>query len=174
MATRNTRNSESPTKNDSAKVTRFLEEMSWLFQSHSDIDAKSISKALSDAAKHRTVRDGFSAFAAPNPNIHFLVGILPLVLRDESIFPTNGSIAEFSTSALGLQMIRWEKKSKFELIGEIVCNAIDLDDGELSKLVKALSVLASGDSSVKAIVLDAHRSKRSWNEIIQSLLIQQR
>ena len=103
-----------------------------------------------------------------------MVGILPLVLRDESLFPTNGSIAEFAISALGMPMLRWEKKSKFELIGEIVCNAIDLDDGELSKLVEALSVLARGDSLAKAIVLDAHTTKRGWNEIIQSLLTQQR
>lgn len=174
MATKIKKSSESPTKNDSAKATRFLEELSWLFQSHSDIDPRSISKALADAARLRTVRDGFSSFVSPNPNIHFLVGILPLVLRDESLFPSNGSIADFAISALGMPMLRWEKKSKFELIGEIVCNTIDLDDGELSKLVEALSVLANGDSLAKAIVLDAHQSKRSWNEIIQSLLTQQR
>lgn len=174
MATKNKKASDSAIKNDSAKATRFLEELSWLFQSQSDIDTKSIAKALADAAKQRTVRQGFSSFVSPNPNIHFLVGILPLVLRDESLFPTNGSIAEFAISALGMQMLRWEKKSKFELIGEIVCNAIDLDDGELSKLVEALSVLAKGDSLAKAIVLDAHTAKRSWNEIIQSLLTQQR
>lgn len=174
MATKIKKTSESPMRNDSAKATRFLEELSWLFQSHSDIDAKSIAKALADSARHRTVRDGFSSFVSPNPNIHFLVGILPLVLRDESLFPSNGSIAEFANSALGIPMLRWEKKSKFELIGEIVCNSIDLDDRELSKLVEALSVLANGDSLAKAIVRDAHSSKRGWNEIIQSLLTQQR
>lgn len=174
MATKTNKSNESSLKNDSAKATRFLEELSWLFQSLGDIDTKLIAKALAEATKQRTVRDRFASFASPNPNIHSLVGILPLVLRDESLFPTNGSIAEFATSALGLQMQRWEKKSKFELIGEIVCNAIDLDDGELSKLVEALTVLAHGDSSAKAIVVNAHTSKRSWNEIIQSLLIQSR
>ena len=174
MATKNKKNSESLTRNDSARATRFLEELSWLFQSHNDIDTRSIAKALADAAQQRTVRHGFSSFVSPNPNIHFLVGVLPLVLRDETIFPSNGSIAEFAVSALGIQMLRWEKKSKFELIGEIVCNAIDLDDKELSKLVEALSVLANGDSLAKAIVRDAHDSKRGWNEIIQSLLSQQR
>ncbi len=174
MATKNKNTSDAATKNEAARATRFLEELSWLFQSQSEIDTKSIARALADAAKHRTVRQGFSSFVSPNPNIHFLVGILPLVLRDESLFPTNGSIAEFAISALGMPMLRWEKKSKFELIGEIVCNAIDLDDGELSKLVEALSVLARGDSLAKAIVLDAHTTKRGWNEIIQSLLTQQR
>ena len=174
MATKNKNISDAATKNEAARATRFLEELSWLFQSQSEIDTKSIARALADAAKHRTVRQGFSSFVSPNPNIHFLVGILPLVLRDESLFPTNGSIAEFAISALGMPMLRWEKKSKFELIGEIVCNAIDLDDGELSKLVEALSVLARGDSLAKAIVLDAHTTKRGWNEIIQSLLTQQR
>lgn len=172
MATKFNKSNESLVKADSAKATRFLEELSWLFQSHGDIDTKLIAKALAEATKQRTVRDGFASFASPNPNIHSLVGILPLVLRDESLFPTNGSIAEFATSALKLQMQRWEKKSKFELIGEIVCNAIDLNDSELNKLVEALSVLAHGGNNAKAIVLNAHASKRGWNEIIQSLLTQ--
>ncbi len=174
MATKNKRASDSIIKDDSAKATRFLEELSWLFQSQSEIDTKSIARALADAAKQRTVRQGFSSFVSPNPNIHFLVGILPLVLRDESIFPSNGSIANFAISALGMPMLRWEKKSKFELIGEIVCSAIDLDDSELSKLVEALTVLARGDSLAKAIVQDAHAEKRSWNEIIQKLLSEPR
>lgn len=174
MATKSSKYNESSLKADSAKATRFLEELSWLFQSIGDIDTKSIAKALAEATKQRTVRDGFASFASPNPNIHSLVGILPLVLRDESIFPTNGSIAEFATAALKLQMQRWEKKSKFELIGEIVCNVVDLDDKELNMLVEALSVLAHGGSNVKAIVVNAHAAKRGWNEIIQTLLTQSR
>lgn len=172
MATKATRSTASSTKLDAVKATRFLEELSWLFQSHHDMDMKAISRALADAATQRTVRQGFSSFASPNPNIHFLVGILPLVLRDESIFATNGAISEFAISALGMEMIRWEKKSRFELIGEIVCNTIDLDDSELSKLVEALSVLARGDAVARKIVRDAQVSRRSWNEIIQILLVE--
>lgn len=174
MATRKKLLNEQSLKNDSAKATRFLEELSWLFESYHDIDVKSIARALADTAKQRTVRQGFSSFVSPNPNIHFLVGLLPLVLRDASLFPSNGSIAEFAASALGMPMLSWNKKSRFELIGEIVCNAIDLDDKELSILVEALSVLANGDSHAKAIVRDAQDSKRGWNEIIQSLLTQKR
>lgn len=173
MATKNGKRVDSP-KQDAVKTTRFLEELSWLFQSHSDTELKSISKALTEAVTQRTVRQGFSSFASPNPNIHFLVGILPLVLRDESIFSTNGNIAEFAISALGMTMVRWEKKSRFELIGEIVCNAIDLDDGELSKLVEALSVLAGGDASAREVVRKAQSSRGGWNEIIQTLLLAHR
>lgn len=174
MATKTTKRVESSARLDAVKTTRFLEELSWLFQSHHDIDLKAISRALADAATQRTVRQGFSSFASPNPNIHFLVGILPLVLRDESIFATNGAIAEFAISALGMDMVRWEKKSRFELIGEIVCNAIDLDDSELSKLVEALSVLAGGDAVARKIVRDAQVSRSGWNEIIQTLLAERR
>lgn len=167
--------SANPTSRDSAvKVTRFLEELSWLFQSHQDLDVKAISKALSDAASQRTVKQGFSSFASLNQNIHFLVGILPLVLRDESIFSTNGAIADFAISALGMNMTRWEKKSRFELIGEIVCNTIDLDDGALTKLVEALSVLANGDAIARKIVKEAQSSSRGWNEIIQTLIAERR
>lgn len=170
MAAKTTKRAETASKTESVRVTRFLEELSWLLQSHQELEVKSISRALADAASQRTVKQGFSAFASPNPNIHFLVGILPLVLRDETIFPTNGSIAEFAISALGMNMTRWEKKSRFELIGEIACNTIDLDDRELSKLVAALSVLANGDAVARTIVREAQSSSRGWNEIIQTLI----
>ena len=170
MATKTTKHAETSSKTESVRVTRFLEELSWLLQSHQGLEVKSISRALADAASQRTVKQGFSTFASPNPNIHFLVGILPLVLRDETIFPTNGSIAEFAISALGMNMTRWEKKSRFELIGEIACNSIDLDDRELSKLVEALSVLANGDAVARKIVREAQSSSRGWNEIIQTLI----
>lgn len=171
MATRTTNKRPEPSsKTESVKVTRFLEELSWLFQSHQELDVKTIARALADSASQRTVKQGFSAFASPNPNIHFLVGILPLVLRDETIFSTNGAIADFAISALGMNMARWEKKSRFELIGEIVCNTIDLDDRELSKLVEALSVLANGDAVARKIVREAQSSSRGWNEIIQTLI----
>lgn len=170
MVTKTNRRVEISSKTESLKATRFLEELAWLFQSHNELDLKTISRALADAASQRTVKQGFSSFASPNPNIHFLVGILPLVLRDETIFSTNGAIADFAISALGMNMTRWEKKSRFELIGEIVCNTIDLDDRELSKLVEALSVLANGDAVARKIVKEAQSSSRGWNEIIQTLI----
>ena len=174
MATKTNKNTDITSKNSSVRATRFLEELSWLFQTHQELDAKSISKLLSDAALQNTVKQGFASFASPNPNIHFLVGILPLVLRDESIFATNGAIADFAISALGMNMARWEKKSRFELIGEIVCNTIDLDDSALTKLVEALSVLAKGDAIARKIVKEAQSSSRGWNEIIQTLIAQRR
>ena len=153
-----------------SKLIKRPESSPRLLQTYQGMHVNSISKALADAATQQTVRQGFSSFASPNPNIHFLVGILPLVLRDESIFATNGAISEFAMTALGMSMVRWEKKSRFELIGEIVCNTVDLDDSELSKLVEALSVLANGDAIARKIVRDAQVSRRGWNEIIQTLI----
>jgi hypothetical protein len=159
------------TRQDSNKASRFLEELSWLLQTYSDIDLKAVSRALGDSTRQRSVPGSFTSFASPNPNIHFLVGILPLVLRDPTLFATNGAIADFAMSALGLDWERrWEKKSRFELIGEIVCSTIDLNDHELSKLVAALSILADGSTVAKKIVRDAQVSKRGWNEIIQLLV----
>ncbi|MBA2673010.1 hypothetical protein [Ramlibacter sp.] len=158
-------------RQDNGKATRFVEELGWLLQTYGDIDFKTLSRVFGDATRQSSVPPGVNSFVSPNPNIQFLVGVLPLVLRDTTLFPSNGSIADFAMSALGLDWERrWEKKSRFELIGEIVCSTIDLNDGELWKLVKALSILADGSSSAKKIVRDAHVSKRNWNDIIQLLV----
>ncbi len=174
MVSKAPKKNDSSTKSDPVRALRFLEELSWLLQTYQEMDLKAISRALTDAADQRTVRRGFSSFASPNPNIHFLVGIIPLVLRDETLFPTNGTIADFATFALEMDMSGWKKKSRYELIGEIVCNTVDLDDSGLNTLVEALSVLARGDSKTKSIVRTAQDSSRNWNEIIQLLTLNQK
>ncbi|MDP3821706.1 MAG: hypothetical protein Q8R33_09535 [Burkholderiales bacterium] len=164
-------NSKGAGRTESAKLFRFLEELSWLMKTYGDIDLKALARSLEESSKKHALSEGVSSFASPNANIQFLVGVLPLVLRDPTLFPSNGTIADFAMNALGLDWERrWEKKSRFELIGEIVCSTIDLNDGELSRLVRALTVLADGSNTAKKIVRDAQVSKRGWNEIIQLLV----
>jgi hypothetical protein len=76
---------------------------------------------------------------------------------------------EFAFEALRLAISRWEKRSRYELIGRIVCETARLDDDRLARLVDALSKVVSNDPSAQGLIRDRKANKLSWNEVIQLL-----
>ena len=89
---------------------------------------------------------------------------------DESIFPSNEDIAEFSETALKITIPRWQKKAKFELVGHIVCHAVKLDDLQVANLVRALTLIVDGENAARQILTSRKEQGLSWNEVIQNLL----
>lgn len=156
--------------NDPRTLRKFLEELTWVLSTYSDIDYQAILKHF-DTLPLRS-KKGVIAFpdhVPKNPNIHYLIGILPGVLRDDKIFPTNEDLSEFAVTVLGVGIPRWSKKSKFELIGHILCQAVDLDDAKLEILAQALSKLAAGDKRAKVLMERKKVQRLDWNIIIQRL-----
>lgn len=153
---------------DEATVVRFIEELSWLLSSYQNLDFRAIGeqiKGIPSQSDVAVISDHISA----NPNIHFLVGALPQILDDQSIFAANEDIAGFAQQVLGLSVPRWQKKSKYEIIGHVVCSAYKLDDAKLSTLVRALTAVVSGDKIAKQIIKKSKNRASNWNEIIRML-----
>lgn len=158
-------------RSDPRALTKFLQELSWLLNSYSDLDFKaleSLGTSVATPSLAPTKRQK-SNNLPKKPNVHTLVGVLPGLLVDERLFPTNEDIAEFAEGTLGVSILRWQKKSKFELIGHIVCTANTLNDKAISSLVEALSQL-TGEDRTRKIVEDQRQSGASWNEVIQGIL----
>lgn len=151
---------------DPRAFKRFLEELSWLLESHSNLDFRSLGANVEVISE--TERN-FNRHVPRNPNIRFLVGALPTVFSDDRYFPTNEDLAEFASQALNLPVPRWEKRSRYELIGLIVCETVKLNDDRLARLVNALSRITSEDPNAQAIFQSRREEKLSWNEIIQRL-----
>ena len=155
---------------DPVKIKAFIEELSWLLAAYSNVDFK----AMPD-----TIRRYFSIFTkesivmrqyiSDNPNQHILVGVLPSVLNDESLFVTNEDIAQFAKTVMKVNLRRYGKKSRYELIGTVVCETNKLNDFELTELVKALSVLASKKDKAKRLIVKRREENYGWNVIIQEL-----
>lgn len=155
---------------DARKARKFVEELAWLISMNKDIDFKAIPDLLMlDQSNINKPMQKLSDRTSNNANINFLVGILPGMFTDEKLFASNEDIADFASMTLGVKIPRWEKKSKYELIGHIVCNAVLLDDKGLELLSNALSLLASGDARARKLVSNRKTEQRNWNEIIQLL-----
>lgn len=155
---------------DLNKVVAFMEELSWLIATYSNLDFKAMSdiirEQLSTIAQEKSA---MSQYISDNPNQHFLVGVLPSVLNDENLFTTNEDIAQFAKSVMNVNLLRYGKKSRYELIGTIVCETNRLDDRALSELVNALSVLANKKDKAKNLIMARRQQNYGWNVIIQEL-----
>jgi hypothetical protein len=158
---------------DERSASRFVEELSWLLSAYSDLDFKTLQK-MSFGRERAFAPDLFQKFAPKNPNVVYLVGILPGLFMDESLFASNEDIAEFSFTALGIPIPRWQKKAKFELVGHIVCHAVNLDDRRVAGLVRALTHIIDGEGDARQLLKSRKERGMTWNEVIQNLLLQDR
>lgn len=158
------------TKTEIKKIKRFLEEFSWLLERYSSVDLKNAINFIDNPNPNiNSVRKIVGNYESPNPNLHFLTGVLPSLFMDTSLFKNNEDIAHFSKSVLRVEIPRAHKKSKYEIIGHIVCETNNLDDRGLDKLVKALSLIVSDDSKKNQVANRKQSSSYDWNEMIQEL-----
>jgi hypothetical protein len=149
---------------DPKRVRKFLEELGWLLSSYPNLDFRALASTdLSSSERN------FGRHVSKNPNIHFLIGVLPVIFTDETYFGSNEDISEFAREALGLAIARWEKRSRYELIGLIVCETAKLNDIRLERLVNALGRIVSADPRALNLFEQRKSGSVSWNEIIQQL-----
>jgi len=151
-------------KSDPKIIGRFIEELSWLLATYNDVDFKNIPKILEKSNKSVDTPSGY------NQDSIELLGSLPALFMDDEIFSSNKDIAEFSLHALGVSIPRWEKKSKYELIGHIVCNAKMLDHARLKRLCNSVQKLSDQRSVERQDIKEQIKSGLSWNEVIESMI----
>jgi hypothetical protein len=153
------------------KLKRFLEEFSWLMETYSKVDLKKAAQLIDESLGETSeVRKAIGVYESDNPNIHFLAGVLPSLFLDESLFKINDDIAEFASAVLKLNIPRHHKKSKHEIIGHIVCETNKLNEKELDKLVRALSLIVNDEKGKKILAEKKKDESFSWNDMIQSLI----
>ena len=148
----------------------FLEELGWLLESKKNLK---LGQAVKDLKKlmrgpESALKVG-SEYTSPNPNIHFLIGVLPRLFQDEMLFPSNATIAQFAEEVLNVPVSRYEKRSKYELIGLIVCQTDQLNDQKLEELVRALAQITKSEAKLNSIRSARESGQFSWNNTIRQL-----
>lgn len=110
------------------------------------------------------------SYRSSSPNKHFLIGVLPRLFQDKGLFPQNEDIAEFASIVLKLPMSRTEKRSRYEIIGKVVCETDTLSEAGLSSLVAALEKLVGDNDKLAQMAEKKKAGSFSWNETLQELL----
>lgn len=157
-------------KNEVTKIKKLLEELSWIMTEYSASDLMKLYKTIDSSVVSTKDISETIGYKPENPNKHFLTGALPTLFLDQELFKTNDEIALFAEQVIGVKIPRYHKKSKYEIIGHIVCEANSLNDFGLKKIVKALERIVTDESKKKSIYNKKNNSTTfSWNEVIQDL-----
>lgn len=109
-------------------------------------------------------------YQSTDPNKRFLIGTLPRLLLDRDLFPSNEDITDFAEVALRLEMTRTEKRARHEIIGKIVCETDNLDERQLTDLVRALELIVGNKDRLATMIERKKSGTFSWNETLQELL----
>lgn len=156
---------------DERTIRQFIEELSWVLSTYSNLDFRALPKILeNNSPKNYEVAQSINDYISPNHNIHFFVGVLPNILNNKAIFPTKEKIAYFADEALDVDISKWNNKTKYEMIGQIVCMINTLNDEKLANVITALTKLISGNESAKKwLKTESETQQRNWNEVIRQL-----
>lgn len=105
-------------------------------------------------------------------NAYDLIGVLPSLLKDNDIFQSNVQLVQFAEDVLALDIPRWEKKSRNEIIGLIICEVEDVNKERLDTLTKWAANILKNKTQVREMQSKAKTSGNmfSWNETIQKLV----
>lgn len=148
----------------------FIEELSWLLDSKRKLKLSEIPDILRfQMLADNSMITAANKYASPNPNIHYLIGVLPRLFQDTKLFPKNEDIGSFARDVLGIDVSRVEKRSKYELIGLIVCECNDLNDSKLEDMVTALYAITSSSDKISKFAEAKKHTGFSWNETIRKL-----
>ena len=98
-----------------------------------------------------------------------LVGTMSLVLADAELFPANEDIAKFAAEALQISIARWEKRSRYEMIGMLVMESINASPARLREVGDLLNKISDESDSMAQIKKRSRQTGFSWNEAIRSL-----
>jgi len=145
-----------------------LQEIVWSIQSRSGSDLQSgidyLQSSVSSASANKV-----SKKSKERQHLLSLVGSMPLILADVELFPSNEHIAKFALEALGIPIARWEKRSRYEMIGMLVMLTINLSEDQLKGLSTFLGGMTTGGNKLARIKKQVNEVGFSWNEAIRSL-----
>lgn len=159
-------------QNKKKKITQainLVEELSWLLDSKKGVELKEIPSLLRGLLEPNSAISVPSKFSSPNPNKNYLIGILPNLFQDNELFKTNIDLADFAETILKIPVNRAEKRSRYELIGLIICEVTTLNESDLTNLVEALSKITGSNEKLKQIKEAKKKANFSWNEAIKTL-----
>jgi hypothetical protein len=166
----NSKNNKKPIRKtvDNEKALVFIEDLCWLLDANRSLDFKKVLSIIKELSNSNSVDEEFSN--TDNKVMLDIIGILPTLLKDETLFLSNSSIVQFATQVLHLEIPRWEKRSRFEIIGLIVCNVEETNQDKLLTLYNWVAELLLNKEKVKNFQHQNNESAFSWNDAIQRII----
>ncbi len=170
MTTKKTEQAEADT---ALKTLDLLQELIWAIRSRESTELSEGVSYLRNLAYHeKTARRKPDRKPLPRDkqnDLKALVGSMSLVLADTELFPANEDIAKFALEALQIKIARWEKRSRYEMIGMLIMESINASPERLRDVGNLLNKISDESDSMEKIKQSSKQTGFSWNEAIRSL-----
>lgn len=170
MATKKAAQSETDV---ALKTLDLIQELVWAIRSRESselLNGVSYLRYLANNEKvERRKADKKPTLKDKRRDLKALVGSMSLVLADAELFPANEDIAKFATEALQISIARWEKRSRYEMIGMLIMESINASPARLREVGNLLNKISDESDSMAQIKQRSRQTGFSWNEAIRSL-----
>lgn len=170
MATKKTTQTEADV---ALKTLDLIQELVWAIRSRESnelLNGVSYLRLLANNEKiERRRADKKSTTRERQRDLKELVGSMSLVLADAELFPANEDIAKFAAEALQISITRWEKRSRYEMIGMLIMESINASPARLREVGDLLNKISNESDSMAQIKKRSRQTGFSWNEAIRSL-----
>ncbi len=163
MKTENKKN-----KKDFEKTINFLEDLCWLLDSGKKINYNEVIKIIADIKNKQDT----SASNCFEEETDALIGILPQLLTDTTLFDTNRALAQFSNEILGINILNWHKRSRNEMIGVIICKVQESPEVRNGISAYLLSDILENKEKIKKLQKETENSNNQflWNDAIHKIV----
>lgn len=155
-------------KKEYARALNFLEDICWLLDSGKNINYSEVFKIIS--TMKNTAESSLSEQLGQEPDE--LIGVLPRLLTDITLFDTNKTLAQFSSEVLGIDILNWHKRSRNEMIGVIICKVQESPDIRNGISAFVLSNILKNKEEIKKLQKETedNDSPFLWNEAIHKIV----
>lgn len=148
----------------------FLEDLCWLLESKKNLDFSEVVKTIKEMRNENKININVKTEATKLEED--IIGILPKILVDTTLFQTNKSLSQFADEVLNIQIKNWEKRSRNEMIGVIICQIQDSN----TKLKGVSSYLLENIYQNRDEFVNIQKNKGSennpfsWNDAIHEIV----
>ena len=162
------RSDNKKSKKDLERTISFLEDLCWLLDSNKRTNYNDILKFLSEIRKNQD--SSISSQLGQEPDE--LIGILPRLLTDTSLFDTNRNLAQFSSEVLNIEILNWHKRSRNEMIGVIICKVQESEEVRNGISSYVLANILKNKDKIKKIRKESENINETflWNDAIHKIV----
>lgn len=157
------------TENQFLQALLALEEIDWILNSNKGKALLQSFSKIIESLRNNQVSLSINKGNVSKQDIRALLGVLPEFFQNTKLFRTNSDIEQFAREVLGVTILNYDKKSRNEIIGVIVCSVPNFEDNTFKILGQHLSELIDDEKKCNQIIKAKETTNFSWNDTIRKL-----
>lgn len=150
------------------EVLGFIEDLCWLLDSKRNMNFADVAKMVDDVKKEEQnhKKENIDRLSED------IIGILPRLLVDTTLFGSNKMLNQFADEILGIEIKNWEKRSRNEMIGVIICEIQESDNKKRGVSLYLLENILAKKEEISKFQKKNETEKNPfrWNDVIHNIV----